>query len=40
MSDYLEFYALVPVIYMYVPMPFKKTNEKEAKGLLESIDYL
>lgn len=40
MQDYLEFYLLVPVIYMYVPMPQLKSNEKEAKELLQSIKYL
>lgn len=40
MQDYLEFYALVPVIYMYVPMPQKSSNQEEAKELLGSIQYL
>jgi len=40
MADYLEFYILVPVIYMFVPMPQKSHNQDEAKELLGSIKYL
>ena len=27
MQDYIEFYALVPVIYLFVPMPKKSVNQ-------------
>ena len=40
MQDYIEFYALVPVIYLMVPMPRKDVNQDEVKQLLEGITYL
>lgn len=40
MQDYLEFYMLVPIIYVYVPMPQKQTKRGEMNELLESIKYL
>lgn len=40
MQDYIEFYALVPVIYLFVPMPKKNVQQNEVKQLLEGITYL
>jgi hypothetical protein len=40
MQDYIEFYSMVPVIYLFVPMPLKKHGEKDVKELLDAIKYL